>query len=156
MVVLCGPNKNKYVNMSEHITSIIEYFYKWESEEPERVFLRQPQGDTWNEMTYGEAGQEARKMATVLLEKGLKPGDHVGIYSKNCLHWILADLAIMISGMVSVPYYSSLPKDQLKEVIGLSDIKALFIGKLEAWGDRVDALPKDMIAIRFPQYAGNA
>ncbi|MCH2190151.1 MAG: AMP-binding protein [Gammaproteobacteria bacterium] len=152
MIVLFDLNESNYVHMSEHITSIIEYFYKWESEEPERVFLRQPQGDSWNEMTYGEAGQEARKMASVLLAKGLKPGDHVGIYSKNCMHWILADLAIMISGMVSVPYYSSLPKDQLKEVIDLSDIKALFIGRLDKWGDRDEAISPQLNVIKFPRY----
>lgn len=80
------------------------------------------------EITFGEAGQIARKMVSALRKLGLKQGDHIGIYSKNCSHWILADIAIMIGGYVSVPYYSSLPGDQLAEVVGLSDVKAAFVG----------------------------
>jgi long-chain acyl-CoA synthetase len=141
--------------MSESLTSIIEYFYKWEAETPDKEFLRQPFGDQWTVMSYGEAGQEARKIASALKAKGLEEGDHVGIYSKNCMHWVLADLAIMMAGLVSVPYYASLPKNQLKEVIELSDIKALFIGRLDKWGDRDEAISDQLQVIRFPHYDGD-
>ena len=50
------------------------------------------------------------------------------------MHWILADLAIMMGGFVSVPFYASLPKDQLEQVIKLGDLKGLFIGRLDKWG----------------------
>ena len=142
--------------MNEQLTSIIEHFYKWEAETPDAVFLRQPYGATWREVTFKEAGLEARKIATALRAKGLQKGDHIGIYSKNCMHWVLADLAIMMGGFVSVPYYASLPKDQLQEVIGLSDIKALFVGRMDSWGDRDDAIPDGMPVVRFPQYEGDA
>ncbi len=142
--------------MNKPLASIVEMFYRQEKQHPDRVFLRQPVGDNWLEMTYKEAGQEARRMASALLSKGLQQGDHVGIYSKNCRHWILADLAIMMAGLVSVPYYSSLPTEQLAEVINLSDIKALFIGRLEKWGDRGQAINDDISVIRFTHYEGDA
>ena len=141
--------------MSESLTSIIEYFYKWEVETPDQEFLRQPFGDQWTIISYREAGQEARKIASALKSQGLEVGDHVGIYSKNCAHWVLADLAIMMAGLVSVPYYASLPKEQLKQVIELSDIKALFIGRLDKWGDRDQALSDQLKVIRFPHYDGD-
>jgi long-chain acyl-CoA synthetase len=141
--------------MSESLTSIIEYFYKWEVETPDQEFLRQPFGDQWTIISYREAGQEARKIASALKSQGLEVGDHVGIYSKNCAHWVLADLAIMMAGLVSVPYYASLPKEQLKQVIELSDIKALFIGRLDKWGNRDQALSDQLKVIRFPHYDGD-
>ena len=140
---------------AKHIPTMIERFYHWEKTIPNKVFLRQPKGDTWHTLTFAEAGQEARKMTTALREKGLFPGDHIGIYSKNCYHWILADLAIMMGGYVSVPYYASLTKGQLAEVIELSDIKAIFLGKLDAWGDKAEAIPSSVAAIKFPHYEGN-
>ncbi len=136
--------------------TLIERFYHWESTTPNAIFLRQPKGAHWKTLSYAEAGQEARKMVTALREKGLKPGDHIGIYSKNCYHWILADLAILMGGYVSVPLYASLPKDQLAEVIELGDLQAIFLGKLDNWGDRGTAIPESVLAIRFPHYAGNA
>ena len=134
----------------------LEYFYHWENNDPDRIFLKQPKGDQWKTLTYKEAGQEARKMVTALKQMGLQKGDHIGLLSKNCYHWILADIAISMGGFVSVPYYASLPKAQLNEVIQKSDIKLLFVGKLDTWGDKSDALPNDLKIIKFPHYEGNA
>ena len=139
-----------------NLTTVIEHFYRWESEDPHLVFLRQPFGDQWRVTTYGEAGEQARRILSALRSRGLKAGDHIGIYSKNCSHWIMADLAIMMGGFVSVPFYASLPKDQLAEVIQLGDLKALFIGRLDKWDDRADAIPDDLVSIRFPHYDGDA
>jgi len=140
---------------TETLQPLIAHFYHWEEVQPNKIFLRQPKGDTWYTLTYKEAGHEARKIANALAKKGLNEGDHVGILSKNCYHWILADLAIMMGGYISVPFYASLPKQQLAEVIDLSDIKAIFIGKLDSWGNRDEALPADIHAIKFPHYEGS-
>jgi len=78
------------------IPTLIDKFYHWESQTPDSIFLRQPKGSEWYELTYKEAGNEARRMVTALNSLGLKKGDHIGIYSKNCYHWILSDIAIMI------------------------------------------------------------
>ncbi len=142
--------------MPEKLKSIIEHFYHWESTVPDKVFLRQPYGDEWKELTYKEAGQEARRIANHLKIKGIGQGDHIGILSKNCYHWILSDLAIMMVGAVSIPHYASLPKEQLKVVLELSDIKALFVGKLESWGDKIGTVPKGVSIICFPQYTNAA
>ena len=66
------------------------------------------------------------------------------------------DLAISLGGYISVPYYASLPKDQLKEVVEKSDIKLLFAGKLDEWGNKGEALNDKLKVIKFPHYEGNA
>lgn len=137
-------------------STMIEFFYHWESTTPDDIFLRQPKGAIWKTMTFAEAGQEARKMTTALSAMGLQKGDHIAISSKNCYHWILADLAIMMGGFVSVPLYASLPKPQLAEVLDMSDAKAIFVGKLDDWGNRAEAIPKGMHTIKFPHYKGCA
>lgn len=143
-------------NLQNELKNPLEYFYHWEKNTPNKIFLRQPFGDTWKTLTYSEAGIEARKIVTALKDKGLKKGDHIGLLSKNCYHWILADIAICMGGFVSVPFYASLPKAQLNEVILKSDLKLLFVGKLDSWGEKEEALPKDLMVIKFPHYQGNA
>ena len=103
-----------------------------------------------------QAGQEARRIAAYMATCGLKVGDHVGLLSKNCYHWVLADLAIMMGGYVSVPYYASLPKGQLEEVVELSDVKFVFVGKLDSWEGKGEAFSSDLTVVRFPHYKGNA
>ena len=138
-------------------SSLVERFYHWEETTPNTVFLRQPKRQNWTELTYAEAGLETRRIVTALKSSGLKPGDHIGIYSKNCYHWILADLAIMIGGFVSVPFYASLPGEQLAEVIHLANLKALFVGKLDEWNnDHIEAVPDNLVTIKFPHYEGNS
>lgn len=131
----------------------LEYFYDWVETKPQAPFLRQPYGDQWKEYTFKEAYEEAGKMTAGLYAMGLKEGDHVAILSRNCCHWILADLAIMMGGMVSVPLYPTLPPDQIRDILTHADVKALFAGKLERWDEQ--CLPDDVHLIKFPQYAGN-
>lgn len=139
------------------LPTVIERFYHWENTTPDNIFLRQPKGDSWKELTYSEAGQEIRKITTALKNMGLEQGDHIGIYSKNCYHWMLADLACHMGGYVSVPFYASLPGDQLQQVIKLGDLKGLFIGKLDNWNaEHIAAIPKNLKCVKFPHYDGNA
>ena len=140
----------------QNLRTPLDNFYHWEEKTPNNVFLRQPKGNTWKELTFADVGVEARKMVAALRDLGLQKGDHIGILSKNCYHWIIADLAIMMGGFVSVPFYASTPRLQLEEVIQKSDIKLLFIGKLDEWADRGEAISADLQVIRFPYYEGNA
>lgn len=135
------------------LESIVERFYFWERSTPQHAFLRQPTGDEWHTYSFAEVGEQARRMCAYLRAIGLQPGDHIGLLSKNCAHWIIADLAIMMGGFVSVPYYPSLPKEALRQVIELSDIKCLFVGKLEEFDARKEAIDENLKVIRFPEYA---
>ena len=136
--------------------SFLDIFYLREELHPEKIYLRQPKGEEWQEFTWKEVGIQARKVLTALRDLGLEKGDHIGIISKNCAQWIIADIAILMGGFVSVPFYPTLNKDELQHVIGLSDIKALFVGKLEAWDKQKDAVPEELPCIAFPHYEGNS
>ena len=129
-------------------------FYKWEKEFKDKPFLRQPFGDKWEEYTWGEVGQMARKLASGLKSLGLRERAHIGLISKNCREWIIADLAIMIAGYVSVPFFPSLKGKELAYVMDFGDVDALFVGKIETWDEIKNDLPKDMPLISFPTYKG--
>ena len=143
-------------SIHENLKSAIEVFYEWEKKTPNNIFLRQPQGDTWKTTTFKEAADQARKIVIGLRAMGLKKGEHIGILSKNCAHWIIADLAIMMGGYVSVPFYASLDADQLAEVLEKSDCKALFVGKLEEWAKKSKGVIDGVKVIRFPDYPNSA
>lgn len=131
-------------------------FYKWEKEIPNKPFLLQPFGENWETWTWGEVGQKARKMANGLLSLGLPPKSNVGLVSKNCREWIVADLAIMMAGHVSVPFFATLTGKQIGQVLELGEVKALFVGKMEVWDDMKTGVPADMPVIAMPHYEGNS
>jgi len=106
-------------------------FLHWESTSPDDVFLRQPLNGTIKEYSYRQAGDEIRRAATGLNALGLPENSKVALISKNCAHWIMADLAIMMAGYISVPLYPTLGQDTIKLVLDHSESKAIFIGKLD-------------------------
>lgn len=135
---------------------IITHFYRWEKTTPEKPFLLQPTGDSWKTYTWGQVGAEVRRIATALRSLGFPPGSTIGIFSKNCAHWVMADLAITLAGHVSAPFYPNLTADQLGKVLALSEAKALFVGKLDEWDSVRPGVPDTVQMISFPSYPGNA
>ncbi len=138
------------------LKTILQYFYKWETEKANEVYLRQPIAGKWHEFTWKEVGEEARRMCAALQGMGYEKGDHIGIFSKNCYHWFIADLALIMGGFVSTPFYPNLNAEQLNEVLKLSHAKALFVGKLDDWNSSENGVNENVQIIRFPHYEGNA
>ena len=127
-------------------------FYDLEKQLKDNPFLRQPFGDQWEEYTWGETGQMARKLASGLKSLGLKPNAHIGLISKNCREWIIADLAIIMAGYISVPFFATLTGKELGKLIDFGDVDALFVGKIEHWNDIKSFIPKELPVIAFPTY----
>ena len=131
-------------------------FYDWEEKLRDKPFLRQPFGNEWEVYTWGQAGLMARKLATGLKSLGLPKGSHVGLMSKNCREWIIADLAIIMAGYVSVPFFPNLKSHEIKNLLEFGDVKALFMGKVENWEEIKKGISNDMPIITFPHYDGNS
>lgn len=128
----------------------LKAFYHWETVASEQVFLRQPFGNDWKEYTWHEVGQQVRKMAQYL-KTSLPPKSKVAILSLNCSHWIMADLAIMMAGHISVPIYPTAGKETIATILEHSESKLLFAGKLPDWPAKKEAVANDLPKIGFYQ-----
>lgn len=138
------------------VKTLVESFYHWEHKQPSKVYLRQPVGDVYIDYTWGEVGQQARRLATYLNSLRLPPRSPIGLLSKNCAHWIIADMAILLSGHVSVPFYPTLTADQLRLVLEHSGCRALFVGKTDNWEAAKPGVPTSVQGIAFPDYRPNS
>ncbi|MDA9338785.1 AMP-binding protein [Flavobacteriaceae bacterium] len=127
-------------------------FYKWEKELAEKPFLKQPFGNLWETYTWNEVGLMARKLSNGLKSLGLEKDSHIGLVSKNCREWIIADLAISMAGYISVPFFPTLNSKEIKNLLNFGDVKALFVGKLENWDEMKKGVDLEMPIIAFPQY----
>lgn len=133
--------------------SPLEMLYKWESETPNKLYMRQPINDEWHKWTWTETAVEIRKMAAYLKSLDLAPKSKIAILSKNCAHWIMSDLAIMMSGHVSVPLYPNLKAESIKQILDHSETKLVFVGKLDDFSTMRPGIPKDMPCIAYPFYS---
>jgi len=130
----------------------LDMLYRWEKESPDMVFMRQPINGKWHEWTWKETGQEVRKMAAYLKSLDLEPGSRIGLISKNCAHWIISDLAIMMAGHTGVPMYPNLNAETVKQILDHSEAKVLLVGKLDDWASMRPGVPEHVKCIAFPFY----
>ena len=89
-----------------------KYFSKWRS-------------DSWS---YVE--NQALKTASALLAQGYQKGDRIAILAKRSVEWLIADVAITMTGMISMPIYATSLEDTIAYVLENGKCKAIFIGEL--------------------------
>ncbi len=70
-------------------------------------FLWARRAGQWQSMSWQEVAGEVLALAAGLRVLGLEPGDRVALISENRPEWVIADLAIMAAGGVTVPAYTT-------------------------------------------------
>lgn len=121
--------------------SPLEAFLYWEEHKPDAHLLKQPFNDVLTSFTYKQVGQEVRQIASKLQGFGLEPGSHVALLSKNCAHWVMADLAIMMAGYVSIPIYPTLNEKSVNQILIHSESKVIIVGKLDDFESQKQGIP---------------
>ena len=117
--------------MADAIRLPLDLFYEREKRHPNKRYMVQPLGGgQLLELNWAEVGEQARRAARWLRGRELAPGSRIAIVSKNCAHWIIADLAIWMAGHVSVPLYPNLTADSLRQVLEHSEAALAFVGLL--------------------------
>lgn len=132
--------------------TVLEYFYEHEKEHGDKYFLIQNYGDNSISFTYSEVGEQIRRISSFIKKSGLKKGEKIGIASKNCAEFVVADLAIMHAGCISVLFDEN---SDLIESIKASECKMLFVGKLDNVPVSVNTSLPDIILVNFPFYNPN-
>lgn len=129
----------------------LQRLYRWERESPDSVFLTQPVGGgNIREWTWEKAADEVRRMAAHLRLQNWEPGTRIGILSKNCGWWILADLAIWMAGHVTVPVYPSLRPVSTRRILEHSECRGCFVGPTDDPEVQQLGVPPGVYRITFP------
>ncbi|MEK1905895.1 MAG: AMP-binding protein [Pseudomonas sp.] len=137
--------------MASAVRLPLDVFFERESRHPNKTFLIQPQGGGQVEtLSWAEVGEQARRAASWLRSLELAQGSRVAIISKNCAHWIVADLAIWMAGHVSVPLYPNLTGETVAQVLEHAEARVAFIGKLDDWAGMASHFPANILSVALP------
>jgi long-chain acyl-CoA synthetase len=129
----------------------LELFYEREARHPNKRYMVQPLGGgQLLELSWADVGEQARRVANWLRSRELPPGSRIAIISKNCAHWIVADLGIWMAGYVSVPLYPNLTAGSMRQVLEHSEAALAFVGKLDDWASMAPGLPAGMPTVSLP------
>lgn len=130
--------------------SNVEYLLHHAKNKKDSIYLHQPIAGQWHEFSWQEVENQARKIAAGIKAQNYPPKSRIGILSKNCAHWFIADLAIMMADMISVPIFFNANEQTISHIVNHSDIKAIFVGKLDELSSTENAIPNEVLRIAFP------
>lgn len=114
--------------MTNQCPQPLEQLYHWEAKKPLEVYLRQAHGGEFIEYTWADVARRTRQLAAYLKGLNYPHGSRVAIYSQNSPDWFVVDLAIMMSGYVSVPLYPGQSGESMRYVLEHSDSQLIFVG----------------------------
>lgn len=95
-------------------------------------FLWAKRGEAWVPWSWQQVGEQVAAVAGALRARGLQPGDRVLLVSENRPEWLIADLAVMSAGGISVPAYTTNTPDNHRYLLENAEIAAVVVS-----GDRL-------------------
>jgi len=132
-------------------TLLLDHIYAHETNEASRVFLTQPiGGGQVVDYTWAQVMDQSRRMAAHLQSRGFPPGARIAMLSKNCAHFIMAELAIWMAGYTTVAIFPTETADTIRYVLEHSESSLLFVGKLDTWAQQQPGVPAGLPCIAFP------
>ena len=101
----------------DNFNSLIElFFYQTEKQNPKDVFLQWLNPNNKKTFTWEEVKINIFKLSKII-KKNITEGDRCLLVSENRPEWFIADLAIMLSGGITVPAYTTYIEDDYKYLI---------------------------------------
>ncbi|HET6562390.1 MAG TPA: long-chain fatty acid--CoA ligase [Marmoricola sp.] len=117
----------------------------------DREAFRYPVGESWESVTWKEAGDRVGRLAAGLVALGVEPQQRVGIASGTRYEWILADLANMCAGVATTTVYPSTIAEEVGYILSDSECRVVFaeddtqVAKIRERRDELPLLDKVVV-----------
>jgi long-chain acyl-CoA synthetase len=79
----------------------------------------------WTSWSWAAVAADVRRLARGLAALGVKPGDRVVLAAENRPEWVIADLAIMAAGAVTVPAYTTNTVDDQRHIVSNTSARGI-------------------------------
>ncbi len=130
--------------------TLIEYLDHWADQYPDHTWLRDVHGDDSTEWTWRQVQEQVYALAAWQEANLSGPGTRVGILSRNCAHWFMADLGSIAAGNITVPMFTTLPGETAEYVMNFTEMDVLFVGQTENWDQLAPVLPEGIKLVTLP------
>ncbi|MDO5560138.1 MAG: class I adenylate-forming enzyme family protein [Oscillospiraceae bacterium] len=113
------------------------------------------------EITWSVFNEKANRCANLLISRGIKKGDKVGILLMNGLEWLPVYFGILKTGALAVPLNYRYTSDEIKYCVELADVNTVvfgpeFIGRMEEICDKLPSVKLQFyVGDNCPTFAEN-
>ncbi|MDG1477476.1 MAG: long-chain fatty acid--CoA ligase [Vicingaceae bacterium] len=116
------------------IKNLAEFYYHQLDNKPKKDAFTQKENGKWVSLSTQDFIDKANKFSSGLLAFGIEKGDRVAVISNNRIEWHLTDLALQQLGVVNVPLYPNITKEDYKFILNNCGAKMVFISDQEILG----------------------
>ena len=99
----------------------------------QKIIFQKSSNGNWEGLGWDQMMRSVEGIASALLEFGIQKGDKVAIFSQNSPNWIIADIAIMSIGAVTVPIYATNSAKEASYIINDAQVSLVFAGDQEIY-----------------------
>jgi long-chain acyl-CoA synthetase len=109
--------------------SLPAMFFEQAARLGDKPFLWAKRGGHYQSLSWAEAAREVRRLARGLAALGIGRGERVALVAENRPEWVIADLAIMSAGAITVPAYVTNTVEDHRHVFATSGASAVIVSK---------------------------
>lgn len=107
---------------------VIVRFREVAGELPDNIATRIRIDDDWRTQSYSELLGRVNQVAQGLIDRGIEPGDRIGLFANNCPEWTEVDFGIGTVRGVNVPLYATSTPEQIAHIVADSGMKLMIVG----------------------------
>lgn len=122
-----------------HLSQIIRVNTKRYGEE-EVLKIRDAETKSWQSISWNNFQEKTSSLAQAMVKSGIKPQDHIGVYSQNKAECIVVDFALFCNRAISVPMYPTASTLQINYMIEEAEIQVVFVGEQAQYDNALQVL----------------
>lgn len=90
-------------------------------------------GTEWKSCSWSEFSDTVKTVSNALLNLGVKPQENIGIFSQNCVQYLMCDYGAWGVRVVTIPFYATSSEQQIQFMINDARVRILFVGEQEQY-----------------------
>ena len=118
---------------------------------PKPLLIRRCQPDGFQELSSRDFFERVRDFALGLQALGVGRGDRVGLLCETRPEWVIADLAVLTLGALTVPIYPTLPPRLVQYILANAGAKAV-VASTEEQAAKVREVRSELPDLREEPY----
>ncbi len=123
-------------------TSLPDMFFDTAKKNSEKPFLWSKIDGIYQSLAWKDIAAQVEQLANGLQIAGIQAGDRVVLVSENRPEWVIADLAIMSTGAITVPAYTTNQIKDHQHILNDSGAKAVFVSTQQLASQLIPAAEK--------------
>lgn len=109
----------------DRIPSLPRLFFDQAAKLGERPLSYHRRNGDWEPASWAETARDVRALARGLVALGIAPGDRIALVAENRPEWLIADLAIMTAGAITVPAFATNTSEDHRHILTHSGAKGV-------------------------------